>query len=50
MKFMFMQLFFLKFTQSVTILQTVSNQEVGLKSLLRQRHSEPEFYGDLVHK
>ena len=28
----------------------ISKFQVGLKSLLRQRLSEPEFYGDLVYK
>ena len=28
----------------------ISNFQVGLKSLLRQGLSEPEFYGDLVYK
>ena len=28
----------------------ISKFQVGLKSLLRQGLSEPEFYGDLVHK
>ena len=28
----------------------ISKFHVGLKSLLRQRLSEPEFYGDLVYK
>ena len=28
----------------------VSNYNVGLKTLLLQGHSEPEFYGDLVYK
>ena len=31
-------------------LQTVSKFNVGLKSLLQQGLSEPEFYGDLVYK
>ena len=28
----------------------ISKFQVGLKSLLRQGHSEPDFYGDLVYK
>ena len=28
----------------------ISKFQIGLKSLLRQRRSEPEFYGDLVYK
>ena len=28
----------------------ISKFQIGLKSLLRQGLSEPEFYGDLVHK
>ena len=28
----------------------ISKFQIGLKSLLRQGHSEPEFYGDLVYK
>ena len=28
----------------------ISNSQVGLKSLLRQGLSEPDFYGDLVYK
>ena len=28
----------------------ISKLQVGLKSLMRQRLSEPEFYGDLVYK
>ena len=28
----------------------ISKYNVGLKSLLRQGLSEPEFYGDLVYK
>ena len=28
----------------------ISKFQVGLKSLLRQRLSEPDFYGDLVYK
>ena len=28
----------------------ISEFQVGLKTLLRQRLSEPEFYGDLVYK
>ena len=28
----------------------ISKFQIGLKSLLRQRLSEPEFYGDLVYK
>ena len=28
----------------------ISDYQVGLKSLLRQGLSEPEFYGDLVYK
>ena len=30
--------------------ELVSNFNVGLKSLLHQGLSEPEFYGDLVYK
>ena len=28
----------------------ISKFQIGLKSLLRQRLSEPEFYGDMVYK
>ena len=31
-------------------LEMISKFQVGLKSLLRQGLSEPEFYGDLVYK
>ena len=42
---MFMQLFFfLKFTQRVTILQTVSNQEVTLKRLISILWIAPKLY------
>ena len=41
---MFMQLFFLKFTQRVTIFQTASNQEVTLKRLIRMLQITPKLH------
>ena len=41
---MFIQLVFLKFTQRVTILQTVSNNEVTLKRLINMLQTDQKLY------
>ena len=41
---MFMQLFFLKFTQRVTILQTVANQDVTLERLINMLWIAKKLY------
>ena len=41
---MFMQLFLFKFTQRVTVLETVSNQEVTLKRLISMLRIAQKLY------